>query len=115
MLAAWNERDPSRVHGPLEKALSDDVHFVDPGVETRGIDEFEANVHAVQARIPGADYRRSSGVDANHGLCRYHWEISLDGKPLRQGFDVTELDDEDRVRRVLGFFGPIPKLAAPTA
>jgi hypothetical protein len=26
------------------------------------------------------------------------------------GFDVVELNDAKRVRRVLGFFGPLPKL-----
>ncbi len=108
MLAAWNERDPERVRGHLEKALSPEVHFIDPSIETRGLDEFEANVHAVQARIPGADYWRSSGVDGHHGLYRYHWEIWRGEELLLPGFDVTEVDASGRVRRVLGFFGPIP-------
>ena len=77
-------------------------------IETRGLDEFEANVHAVQARIPGADYRRSSGVDGHHGLYRYHWEIWRGEELLLPGVDVTEVDASGRVRRVLGFFGPIP-------
>ena len=64
MLAAWNERDPAKVRSHLEKALAPDVQFIDPSVETYGIDEFEANVHAVHARIPGAEYSRTSGVDS---------------------------------------------------
>ena len=59
MLAAWNERDHGEVRGHLEKALAPDVEFIDPSVETHGIDEFEANVHTVQGRLPGASYTRS--------------------------------------------------------
>ncbi len=109
MLAAWNESDPQQVRGHLEKALAPDVLFVDPSVVTRGVDEFEANVHEVQARIPGAEYKRASGVDGHHQLYRYHWEIWRDGKLLMPGFDVAEVDDEGRVLKVLGFFGPVPE------
>ena len=109
MMAAWNERDPSKVRAHLEKALAPDVEFIDPSIVTRGIDEFEANVHEVHQRIPGAEYRRSSGVDRHHDLVRYSWEIRRDGELLLPGFDVAEVDAEDRVRRVLGFFGPLPE------
>ena len=109
MLAAWNERDPDRVRAHLEKALAPDVRFIDPSAHTRGVDEFEANVHEVQARIPGASYRRVSGVDGHHNLYRYHWEIWHEGKLVLPGFDVTEVDGEGRVTRVLGFFGLVPE------
>ena len=108
MLAAWNEPDPKLVRGHLERALSPECHFVDPSVETRGIDEFEANVHEVQARLPGAEYRRASGVDGHHNLYRYHWEIWQGEELLLPGFDVTEVDAQGRVLKVLGFFGPVP-------
>jgi len=109
MLAAWNEREPERVRAHLEKALSPEVVFIDPSVLTHGIDEFEANVHEVQGRLPGASYRRASGVDLHHNVVRYAWEIHRDGQLVLPGFDVTELDEEGRVLRVLGFFGPLPE------
>ncbi len=109
MMAAWNEPDPSRVRAHLEKALSPEVVFIDPSIVTRGIDEFEANVHEVHGRLPGAAYRRASGVDRHHDVVRYAWEIRRDGELLLPGFDVTELDGAGRVVRVLGFFGPLPE------
>lgn len=108
MLAAWNERDPGEVRGHLDRALAPDVEFIDPSIETHGIDEFEANVHEVQRGIPGAVYERTSGVDSHHRLHRYSWRISRDGEVLLPGFDVTEVDDDGKVCRVLGFFGPLP-------
>ena len=109
MLASWNERDPKRVRAHLEKALSPEVVFIDPSVVTRGIDEFESNVHEVHHRLPGADYRRASEVDRHHSVARYAWEIHRNGELILPGFDVTEFDEEGRVLRVLGFFGPLPE------
>ena len=109
MLAAWNEPESSNVRSHLDAALSPEVHFVDPSVDVRGIDGFEENVHEVHARVPGAAYSRTSGVDAHHGFFRYHWAIHKDGELLLPGFDVTEVDDEGRVLKVIGFFGPMPE------
>ena len=92
----------------LERALAPDVEFIDPSVETQGIDEFEANVHIVQAGLPGAVYSRTSGVDSHHDLHRYSWQISRDGELVVTGSDVTEVNDDGKVTRVLGFFGPLP-------
>jgi hypothetical protein len=109
MLAAWNETEPDQVRGHLQKALSPKVEFIDPSVVAMGLDEFEANVHEVHARLPGAQYLRVSGVDSHHDLHRYAWEIRRDGELVLPGFDVTQVDDEGRVLRVLGFFGPLPE------
>ena len=109
MLAAWNETDPSKVRGHLEQALATEIEFIDPSTVTRGIDEFEANVRNVHAALPGAEYSRTSGVDSHHGLHRYSWQISRDGEVLLPGFDVASIDEEGRVTRVLGFFGPLPE------
>ena len=108
MLAAWNEAEPGAVRAHLERALSPDVEFIDPSVVTHGIDEFQANVQDVHARLPGAEYLRTSGVDSHHNLYRYAWEIRREGDLVLQGFDVTEVDEEGLVRRVWGFFGPLP-------
>lgn len=110
MLAAWNEPDPERIRGHLDRCLAPHVVYIDPSVEAHGIDEFEANVRHARATLPDAVYALTSGVDSHHRLHRYTWAISLDGSVLLPGFDVTETDDHGRVTRVLGFFGPLPSL-----
>ncbi len=112
MLAAWNEAEEAKVRGHLERALAPDVRFVDPSIDVTGIEGFEANVHEVHARLPGAVYSRTSGVDSHHGLHRYSWAIHRDGELVLPGFDVVETDAEGRVARVLGFFGPLPEREA---
>ena len=99
---------PGKVRDHLDRALAPDVVFIDPSIETHGIDEFEANVHEVHRQVPGAVYARTSGVDSHHQLYRYSWQISRNGGLLLPGFDVTEVDEDGKVTRVLGFFGPLP-------
>ena len=110
MLAAWNESDATLVRGHLERALAPSVRFVDPSIDVTGIDGFEANVHEVHARLPGAVYSRTSGVDSQHGFHRYHWAIHQNGELVVPGFDVVATDESDRVVTVIGFFGPVPEL-----
>lgn len=110
MLAAWNESDATLVRGYLERALSPRVRFVDPSIDVTGIAGFEANVHDVHAKLPGAVYSRTSGVDAHHGFHRYHWAIHQHDKLVLAGFDVVETDSSGLVTCVIGFFGPVPKI-----
>ena len=109
MMAAWNEPDPKRIRDHLERALAPTVRFVDPSIDLTGIDAFEENVHAVQARIPGAVYSRASDVDSQHDFHRYHWAIHRNGELVLPGFDATQTDADGRVILVAGFFGLLPR------
>jgi hypothetical protein len=110
MLAAWNQTEPSLVRGHLERAVAPGIRFVDPSIDLIGIDHFEANVHEVQAKLPGAAYSRTSSVDSQHGFHRYHWAIHQNGELIVPGFDVTETDESGRVVLVIGFFGVVSEL-----
>lgn len=110
MLAAWNEPDAKLVRDHLDKALAPEIRFVDPSIDVTGIDGFEKNVHEVQARLPGAVYSRTSGIDSQHGFHRYHWAIHQNGNLVVPGFDVVSTNESGRIICVIGFFGPVPKL-----
>jgi len=108
MLAAWNELDPARIRGHLDQALAPEVRFIDPSIETLGVDAFEANVRDFRAKYPDARCSRASAVDSHHRLHRYAWEIHRGDELFLPGFDVVETDEKGRVIRVEGFFGPLP-------
>ena len=110
MLAAWNELDTGEIRAHLDQALSPDVYFVDPSIETRGIDEFEANVRDFRAKLPDARCIRASGFDCHHRLYRYAWEIYRGQELFLPGFDVAEVDESGRVVVVQGFFGTLPPM-----
>jgi hypothetical protein len=111
MLAIWNERDLGQIRSRIEAALTPDVAFVDPTIETHGFNEFEANVCDFRTKYPQAVIRRASGIDSHHNLHRYGWEISAGGRVFLFGFDVAETAEDGRVSRVLGFFGPLASLS----
>ncbi len=111
MLAVWNERDLTKVRDQLQAVLATNVEFIDPTIVTRGLDEFEANVRSFRKKFPHASVRRTSGVDSHHNLHRYSWAIDVGSKLLVAGYDVAETDQDGKVARVLGFFGPLPGLA----
>ena len=107
MLAAWNELEPAKVRGHLERALAPSVRFVDPTHDLTGIDAFEVMVHEFRKNLPDAVCSRASAIDAHHRLYRYHWAIHRGDELVLPGFDVAETDASDRVTQVLGFFGPL--------
>ena len=109
MLAVWNEKDADRIRPRIDGVFSPEVVFIDPDNSIVGRDAFEAMVKSFRERLPNAVCSRASGVDAHHGLHRYHWQIHQDGQLLIQGFDVTEVNEAGQVSRVEGFFGPVPE------
>lgn len=109
MLAAWNEKDSKKIRDHLNAALDEEVHFVDPNYDIIGIEAFEAMVHAVQKKIPGAIYTHTSEFDSHHNLYRYYWAIHHNDKLIMPGFDVTEVDASGKITKVIGFFKELQK------
>ena len=110
MLAAWNERDPEKIRSHLDAALAPDVVFADPDNYTVGVDAFEDMVRRFREKWPNAKSERTSGFDTHHNRYRYHWLVTVAEGQALPGMDVAEIDDQGRVVRVDGFFGPIPRL-----
>lgn len=108
MMSMWNEKDLNRIPDHVEAIFSEKVAFIDPANSIIGHDAFVSMVKEFRTKFPDAICSRASGVDSHHGLHRYHWEIHRGDELLLEGFDVTEIDDQGRVSRVEGFFGPIP-------
>lgn len=108
MLAAWNEKDLSRIRSHLDAALAETVVFADPDNFVEGIDAFEAMVRKFRTERPDARCERTSGFNLHHKRYRYNWLVSVGGVPAVPGMDVTELNEAGKVVRVDGFFGPVP-------
>lgn len=110
LLAAWNERDTKRIREHLDKAVTKDVEFVDPNYEIEGIGAFARMIKEFRVRYPEATCVRTSGVDLHHDRARYSWSVIIDEKTRVDGFDAVALSRKSRkVKRVDGFFGPLPK------
>ena len=111
--SAWNEPDPAVRAQLLARSLAEDAELVDP---TRGRfngrEAINERIAGFSARFPGAQLTLTSGVDEHNGFARYTWAINAaDGSLILEGIDVVERDDDNRLRRVVMFFGPLSPAA----
>jgi hypothetical protein len=106
--AAWSDPDPARRRDLLGGVFADDATYTDPTVHTTGVDELLAHIDTVLARRPGARVVRTSPVDAHHELARFAWHVvQPDGTAHPDGLDLAEFSTSGRIRRIVGFFGPL--------
>jgi nuclear transport factor 2 (NTF2) superfamily protein len=110
LLAAWNERDPAKVRGHLDRAVSESVVFADPVNFLTGRDAFESMIREFRERYPLAACRRTSGFDSHNGRFRYTWEIHDGTRVFVKGTDFVRLGDDGLVASVDGFFGDLPPI-----
>ena len=103
-LAAWNEPDPDRVRGHLDRCVAGEVLFVDPANTTVGPVALEALIREAKAAMPDAVYALASGIDGHHRRFRYRWEVRVGGDVI-PGMDVVTVDEQERIERIDGFFG----------
>jgi hypothetical protein len=108
-LEAYGETDAARRAGLIKQVWAPDGHLIDPPLDAQGHDGIDGMFAAVQGQFAGHTFRRSTAVDAHHGIARYGWElVAADGTVTLAGMDVAELTDDGKLRRVAGFFGDLP-------
>ena len=109
-LAMWNEGDPERRAAHISAAWTDDGRYVDPLQEAEGHAGLDQMVVGIHAQMPGHRFTRTSGVDLHHDELRFGWQLAApDGTVAVAGVDVGTLAEDGRLRRITGFFGPLPE------
>lgn len=106
---AWNAPTEGTRRALLEKSWTDDGAYTDPRSDLSGRDALLAHISRVQAARTGSRIVRTSDVDLHHGLLRFAWKlVDPQGATLVEGIDFGELAADGRLRRIVGFFGPLP-------
>ncbi len=109
MLAAWNESDPKKMRRHLDKALAKGVEFTDPNYAIEGVPAFAKMVKDFRKQYPAAQCIRTSGIDMHHDRARYSWAVILNEDTRLDGYDTVAVTKKARkIKRVDGFFGPLP-------
>jgi SnoaL-like domain len=107
---AWREPDTGERRRLLERSLTDDAELVSPQGRWTGREAVAEWIDGFGERMPGAQVKVTSDVDAHHGFARFAWTITGEhASTILEGVDVCELGDDGRLRRVVMFFGPIPR------
>jgi hypothetical protein len=108
--AAWNESDAAERARLLARCLTDDAELVDPSGRFQGRQAVNERITGFSDRFPGARVTITSGIDEHHGFARYAWTIgAADGDAILEGIDVVERGQDNRLQRVVMFFGPLPQ------
>jgi SnoaL-like domain len=107
--AAWNESDAAERGRLLARSLTEDGELVDPSGRFQGRQAVNQRIAGFGGRFPGARVMITSGIDEHNGFARYAWTISAaDGATVLEGIDIVERGEDNRLRRVVMFFGPLP-------
>lgn len=109
--AVWNEPEETRRRELLNSVWRASATYTDPTVFADGAEDLLSHIGSVRARRPGAILNRTTPLDEHHGHVRFGWRVTQsDGSLLREGIDIAEVDDSGKIRRMLGFFGPLASL-----
>jgi hypothetical protein len=105
--AAWNEPDEEKRRQLLEQAWTDEGTYMDPQSSAAGRDALVALIGAFRQRFQGTRTELRSKVDEHHRLLRFAWSMVGPDGPVLEGMDFGELAEDGRLRRIVGFFGPL--------
>lgn len=106
---AWSLASADERAAALRDVWADGATYTDPGTDALDAGGLLAYIAQVHARYPGAKVVRTSVVDVHHDVARFAWQlVRADGSTLPEGLDVVDLDmGALRIRRIVGFFGPL--------
>lgn len=107
--AAWDEHDDGARRALLERAWTDDGVYTDPTAHAEGREALLEHIGGFQARMPGFRIVAASGVDGHGGCLRFAWQmLDPQGQVALEGLDFGEQAPDGRLKRIVGFFGPLP-------
>lgn len=112
-LAAWNATDPGARRDAIAAVFTPDARYVDPLADVSGHEGLDALIAGAQAQFTGLRFTPGEVLDAHHDVVRFTWHLGPDGagraaEPVVIGFDVAEIAEDGRLRRVHGFLDRVP-------
>jgi hypothetical protein len=110
-LAAFSAPDAATRRSLIEQAWAPTGHFADPLFAATGHVEIDALAASVPGLYPDHVFTRTSGIDLHHDHARYTFAFTApDGTVVVDGVEVAQVGVEERLVRVIGFFGPVPEV-----
>ncbi|MFE2883810.1 nuclear transport factor 2 family protein [Streptomyces sp. NPDC059272] len=107
---AWNASEPEALAKAVAAAWSVEGTYTDPLAAVTGHTEIAELIAGAHAQFPGFVFRPLGAVDGHHDTARFAWELvsGADNSAPVAGFDVITLDEDGRIRSVLGFLDRMP-------
>jgi hypothetical protein len=126
---AWSLPDAGKIRTELAQCWTAHSTHVTPLTDiVQGVDGLTNLILDFPVMFPGATFRITSPPDLHHDVARFAWRrqstarIRTMGRDFGfsvEGLDYLEFDPQNRIRRVIAFFGPPthghPQQEEPTA
>ena len=111
-LEAYALADTARRDELVATAWNAEGELLDPPLEGHGRAEISALADVVLTHYAGHSFVRTTAVDSHHGFTRYGWDLTdPDGTVAVSGIDVVQFDEDGKLLRIVGFFGPLEPVA----
>lgn len=111
-VAAWHERDEATRRRLLEQTWAEDGVYADPGGKIAGRTALFAAIADFHEQRPDVRIEVRSRIDQFDRHFRFVWAtVDGAGEVLREGIDVGELDEDGRIKSIIGFYGVTPHAA----
>jgi hypothetical protein len=105
-IQAWNEKDLKNIKAALEKCWTADGTYTDPSnPPLKGLDKLAAVIEGSQEKMPERKIAQTSRVDFHDNSGRYKWLLTKKNGDKSEGLDYFEYDSENRIVRIVSFFG----------
>jgi hypothetical protein len=105
---AWGVADVARRRQILERVWAPDGVYTDPQIHVEGREALIERITVFLQKVPGGQIVPTSQVDLHHGVLRFTWRLQAhDGKTVVEGIDFGELAPDGKLKRIVGFFGPV--------
>jgi SnoaL-like domain len=109
---AWGTADRAARDRLLAQVWAPNGTYTDPeSTVVKGRTALSDEIATFLRNYPGGHFRCST-PQVHHQAMRFAWVLLRpDGTRWAQGMDFGELADDGRIRRIVGFFGPLPVVA----
>ena len=111
--AAWAAETEEERRSHLEAGWATDGTYTDPTADVHGREALVQHIGAFASSPQAKNFsiEQSSGIDVHHKVMRFAWEMrNAEGKVLTPGMDYGEFNDDGKITKIVGFFGPFPKM-----
>ena len=108
---AWNEPVAAKRDALLNQCWADNAEYTDPGTHAKGRTALSVEIGKFlgNEQLKGFSIVPASDIDVHHRVFRFEWEMrDADGNTVTPGMDYGEYDDQGRITKIVGFFGPFP-------
>jgi hypothetical protein len=106
---AWGTADRAAREKLLAQVWTPDGIYTDPApTVARGRTALSDEIATFLHKNPGSHFQCST-PQIHHQTMRFAWVLlRADGTQWTEGMDFGELSADGRIRRIVGFFGPLP-------